>query len=192
MGSLGWEFGSWKADYRISLPKLSPEESELVLAVSKRFRDAAQKNEVGEGREAEELVGKMLSEECEEQGIGLDAEQEKYLAKAACLHSLGAGFLQELLDDPSLEEIAVIGIGQPIFAYVRGKGWKKTNVAIENLDCFVSLVNRLGRNLGRRLTAQRPRINAVIDGGSRMHASMPPVSPCELTVRKFGREPFSP
>jgi Flp pilus assembly CpaF family ATPase len=32
----------------------------------------------------------------------------------------------------------------------------------------------------------------VLDDGSRVHASMPPISGCELTIRKFGSEPLSP
>ena len=65
-------------------------------------------------------------------------------------------------------------------------------MAVDSADYFVSLVNRLGRGLGRRLTAQKPRLNAVLEDGSRVHASMPPVSGCELTIRKFTREPLSP
>lgn len=190
--ALGWKLGDWKAGYKVRLPNLSNEEQELVSAVSERFREQTQRREVESRAEAEKIIGKLLASECEEQGIGIDSDQKDYLSRAAYLQTYGLGFLGELLSDESLEEIAVIGLGSPVYVFVRNSGWKRTNVAIESQDYFVSLVNRLGRGLGRRLTAQQPRLNAVLEGGGRVHASMPPVSSCELTIRKFSREPFTP
>ncbi len=192
MVSLGWGLGNWKAEYKVSLPKLSEEEKELVLEAADAFRRETQRKDVATESEAKELAEKLLAQICIEQGLELESDQTKYLAHAAFLQTYGAGFLDELLSDHSLEEIAVIGLDRPVFVYVRGSGWKRTNFSVENQDYFISLVNRLGRNLGRRLTAQQPRLNAVLEDGSRMHASMPPVSGCELTIRKFGREPLSP
>ncbi|VVB99447.1 Type II/IV secretion system protein [uncultured archaeon] len=222
--SLGWKLGNWKAEYRVDLPRLSAEEEALVSSVAESFRTETQRKGVSSEDEARALLEKLLLEECDEQGLDIDSEQKGYLSRAAYLQTFGFGFLQELLADEKLEEIAVIGLDRPVFVYVRGdagaggkgegglgkmrsaavqkkggknggssgSGWKRTNVAIDSQDYFVSLVNRLGRNLGRRLTAQQPRLNAVLEGGSRVHASMPPVSGCELTIRKFTREPFSP
>ena len=187
MENLGWKLGDWRADYKTGLRKLSAEEEELVASVASRIREKAQKSE-----DSGQLVKRFLLEECEEQGISIDDDQEEYLCRTTLLQTFGSGFLQPLLSDPSLEEIAVVGIGQPVFVFVRGKGWKKTDVAVTNADYFVALVNRLGRGLGRRLTAQQPRMNAVLEDGQRLHASMPPISPCELTIRKFSEQPLSP
>ncbi len=187
MENLGWKTGNWRAEYKTGLWKLSAEEEELVALVAARIRERAQKSEDSEG-----MVNAFLLEECEEQGISIDDEQQDYLCRAIHLQTFGSGFLQPLLSDPKLEEIAVVGIGQPVYVFVRGSGWKKTDVAVTNSDYFVSLVNRLGRGLGRRLTAQQPRMNAVLEDGSRLHASMPPISPCELTIRKFSEQPLSP
>ena len=195
MENLGWKIGDWKADYRIGLRKLSGEEEKLAAAVAARIREGAQKG----GRQADEsgdggkqLVKNFLLKECDEQGISIDGEQEKYLCRAIHLQTFGSGFLQPLLTDPGLEEIALVGLGLPVYVFVRGKGWKKTDVAVTGQDYFVATVNRLGRGLGRRLTAQQPRMNAVLEDGSRLHASMPPISPCELTIRKFSEQPLSP
>ncbi len=190
--SLGWGLGRWKSDYVLDLPRLSPEEESLVLSVAARFRDETQKREVQDEQDAKELCARLMSETCSDEGLEIDSEQEKYLSRAVFLQTFGTGFLDVLLADARLEEIAVIGMQRPVFVFMRGKGWKKTNVFVGNQDYFVSLANRLGRALGRRLTAQQPRINAVLEDGSRLHASMPPVSQCELTIRKFTREPLSP
>ncbi|MCX6771211.1 MAG: ATPase, T2SS/T4P/T4SS family [Candidatus Micrarchaeota archaeon] len=204
MESLGWKIGEWRAGYKTGLRKLSGEEEELVASVAARIRERAQRGgerdddgaeaggaEAG-GRGGGQLVKGFLLKECEEQGISIDGEQQEYLCSTIHLQTFGSGFLQPLLADTSLEEIALIGIGQPVYVFVRGGGWKKTDVAVTSADYFVALVNRLGRGLGRRLTAQQPRMNAVLEDGSRLHASMPPISPCELTIRKFSEQPLSP
>ena len=191
MGSLGWKIGEWKAEFKVSAMKLSEEEEKLVLSVAERFRDQTQKREISDEGQANALIGKSLERECDEEGIELDSDQKEYIAKSVFMQTFGMGFLEELISDQTLEEIAVIGLEKPIYVYVRGKGWKRTNVAIDSLDYFISLVNRMGRGLGRRLTSQQPRMNAVLDDGSRLHASMPPISGCELTIRKFGKEPLS-
>ncbi len=192
MATLGWKRGGWKAGYRLRLPQLSEEEQGLVLLVADAFRAETQRSEVGDEAQATSLIRRLLDETCEEEGIELDPDQERYIAKASFLQTYGLGFLHELLSDERLEEIALIGLERPVYVFVRGEGWKRTNVSVDSQDYFVSLVNRLGRNLGRRLTAQKPRLNAVLEDGSRVHASMPPVSGCELTIRKFTREPLSP
>jgi len=191
MALLGWGLGKWKAEYKTSLPRLSDEEARLVLSVAEGFRTENQSREISDDKDARQRIENLLLETCEEQGLQLDFGQEKYISNAVFMQTAGAGFLDELLADPALEEIAVIGLGKPVFVFVRGKGWKKTGIFIDSQEYFVSLANRLGRDLGRRLTAQHPRLNAVLPDGSRLHASMPPISSCELTIRKFTSEPIS-
>ncbi|HIH18744.1 TPA: CpaF family protein [Candidatus Micrarchaeota archaeon] len=192
MVSLGWGLGSWKAEYKVSLPQLSEEEKELVLKASEAFRKETQRKDVTDEKEARQLSLDLLSDICDKDDLELESDQLDYLSKVVFLQTYGEGFLGELMTDQSLEEIALIGLNKPVFVYVRGQGWKRTNISVESQEYFISLVNRLGRNLGRRLTSQKPRLNAVLEDGSRMHASMPPVSSCELTIRKFGQEPLSP
>ncbi|MCX8174982.1 MAG: ATPase, T2SS/T4P/T4SS family [Candidatus Micrarchaeota archaeon] len=189
---LGWKSGDWKCDYRLRLPRLSEEEEEVVARVCEECRRQMQKRESPAKQEGLELAESLLDSYCQQEGLELASDQRHYLSKTIYSQTFGNGFLEELLADQSLEEIAIIGLDLPVYVYVRGEGWKKTNVALESQEYFVSLANRLARNLGRRLTAQQPRLNAVLEDGSRLHASMPPVSPCEMTIRKFGRERLSP
>ena len=52
------------------------------------------------------------------------------------------------------------------------------------------VINKMGRGIGRRITLQNPRLNAVLPDGSRIHASIPPISNYELTIRKFRHNPI--
>ena len=49
----------------------------------------------------------------------------------------------------------------------------------------------MARGLGRRITYQQPRLNAILPDGSRIHASIPPISDIELTIRKFKKNPIT-
>lgn len=57
----------------------------------------------------------------------------------------------------------------------------------ENL---IDIINKMARKIGRRITLQNPRLNAILPDGSRMHASIEPVSELEVTIRKFRQKPI--
>ncbi|MBI4360786.1 CpaF family protein [Candidatus Micrarchaeota archaeon] len=105
----------------------------------------------------------------------------------------GFGVLSHFLSDDDLEEIAVVGIGKPVYVFVRGQGWLETNAAVTSLDFAVDCVNKMARPLGRRLTASQPRLSAVLPDGSRLHACMAPVAleGIQISIRKFRKTPFS-
>jgi len=52
----------------------------------------------------------------------------------------------------------------------------------------------MARSLGRRLSMQNPRLNACLENGCRINASIPPVSffGPNFTIRKFREKPFTP
>ncbi len=112
----------------------------------------------------------------------------------ACAHTLaGFGPLDFLLNDASIEEISVSGAGEPVRVFLRAKGWRDTNVVLESDAYALSLVNKMARGLGRRISHQFPRLNAQLPDGSRLHAAAPPVSShVSLTIRKFSENLLSP
>ena len=187
---LGWRIGGWKSEYSVGMPELSKEEEEVVEEVAARFRDCSRHSEIRDKQGVRKQVGRLLASHCVESGLEVDEEQRRYLIRAAVAHVYGFSALDELLSDPELEEIAVIGIGAPIFVYHRKKGWLRTNCAFENEEALVDVINKMGRKVGRRITLQKPRLNAVLPDGSRIHASIPPISSYELTIRKFRCNPI--
>ncbi len=112
----------------------------------------------------------------------------------ACAHTLaGFGPLDFLLSDARIEEISVSGSGEPVRVFVRSKGWSDTNLVLESDAYALSLVNKMARGLGRRISHQFPRLNAQLPDGSRLHAAAPPVSShVSLTIRKFSENLLSP
>ncbi|VVC03289.1 Type II/IV secretion system protein [Candidatus Burarchaeum australiense] len=187
---LGWEIGNWKCDYRVGMPGLSEEEKEAVAELTEKFRDESRHAEIEGKEDVRREMGRLLAGYCAENGIEMEKAQADYLLRVAVAHVYGFSALDELLSDPELEEIAVTGVGVPVFVYRRGRGWLKTNCAFGSGEALVDVMNKMARGIGRRITLQSPRLNAVLPDGSRLHASIPPISNYELTIRKFRRNPI--
>lgn len=191
MDVLGWQILR-QGDYFVDLPVLSREEEELIAAAEERFKEATRSRDTQGREESETLIEEILLKTAEETGIYLSAEQEGYLCRVAVMHIYGFAFMEELIADPQIEEISVIGPQRPVYAYTRQKGWRKVNACFEDEKAIADMINKMARALGRHITMQNPRLDATLPDGSRLHASLPPVSQGEITVRKFRDSPFSP
>ncbi|MFH0817368.1 MAG: ATPase, T2SS/T4P/T4SS family, partial [Candidatus Micrarchaeota archaeon] len=190
-GVLGWEITREKAGYSLGLPRLSKEEESIVAEVASRFREASKKGEFPGKNDAKKEIESILTSYCQDYGLRMETDQFEYLSEISLAQVWGFGPLEPLLEDEGLEEIAIIGLGKPIYVYKRGCGWLETDCMFSSQEVFINIVNKMARPLGRRLTYQTPRLNAVLPNGSRLHASMPPISDLELIIRKFRANPIS-
>ncbi|HSB47821.1 MAG TPA: ATPase, T2SS/T4P/T4SS family [Candidatus Bilamarchaeum sp.] len=184
---LGWRVVGG-GEYTLDMPRLSAEEEGLICVAEERFREAAR----GGAIESEKLITQLVSGAAAEGGIYLSRAQESYLARMAHMHIYGFWFMDELLSDPGIEEISVIGPGKPVYVYARKGGWLRVNAVFEDERAIGELINRMAAKLGRRITMQNPRLDAMLPDGSRLHASLPPVSAGEITIRRFRQSPLSP
>jgi len=164
------------------LRALGAEEEEFACNVRRAFLDCA----------GEKSVAECVASLCAEMRVSLDPEQAGLVARFVEIDAGSGGPVALLSGDPRAEEVAVIGVDKPVFVYLSGKGWAAANAAFTSLSALTGAINKLAKPLGRRVTARSPRINAILSNGCRMHASIPPVSGGEITVRRFRSEPFSP
>jgi len=188
---LGWKILK-KGEYKLKIPRLSSEEEEMIEIVEERFKEAARVRELKSPEESKAFMKELLLNAAEEHSIYLENEQMDYLANAAYLHVYGFAFVDLLIADPEIEEISVIGLNTPVYVYIRNSGWKSVNVCFTNEKAVMDVVNKMAAGLGRHITMQNPRIDAMLPDGSRLHASLPPISNGEITIRKFRSRPFSP
>ena len=172
---------------------LSPTEQGVYDALESDFRELSRTREFPSRQDAAACMAALLKRHCEKLHLLLPRSRGQVITAAAELNLLGLGPLDLILADESIEEVAVVGAGRPVFAYVRGRGWLSTNCFITSEEFAAELANRMAKPLGRRLTLHSPRLNAPLATGDRLHASMPPVSVngVELTIRKFRSQPFS-
>ncbi len=98
---------------------------------------------------------------------------------------VGLGPLEELLRDPTVSDVLVNG---PEDVWVERSGrLEAANVRFASQEAVVAAVERVIAPLGLRLDRSSPTVDARLADGSRLHASIPPVSidgPV-LAIRRF-------
>ncbi|MFA5105532.1 MAG: ATPase, T2SS/T4P/T4SS family [Candidatus Micrarchaeia archaeon] len=191
MSAIGWGKIGGKAQHKTGLVQLSAEEEELVARCSEEFANRAKTQQIQSEQDALDASYAIVDDVCAGEGIDLDSDQRDYISRYVMLNSWGFAFLQPLLQDDRIEEIAVLGLGKPAYAYLRGEGWKQTDFGFTSEGAYIDAINKMSRSLGRRITYQNPRLNAVLPDGTRLHASIPPVSKFEITLRRFNPKPIT-
>ncbi|MEK6923858.1 MAG: ATPase, T2SS/T4P/T4SS family, partial [Candidatus Micrarchaeota archaeon] len=184
MGSLGWRVTTVECGY--PLPRelaLTPAEEKAVAELCDRHLQE------GGGTTLE----KRLVAYCHEKRLLIEKTRADAMLQVAKAEVEGFGPFDFFLQDEELEEVAATGEGKPVFAYHRTRGWLDSNCVIDNCECAVNIINKMARQLGRRVTTQNPRINAVLPDSTRLHASIAPIARegFEITLRKFRTKPFS-
>ncbi|MCD6227633.1 CpaF family protein [Candidatus Micrarchaeota archaeon] len=188
--SLGWHIGKG-GEYKVNLPVLSDDEIEVINHIENMFKEITKYKEFDSPDKAKKEIHKLLMKYCESEEIMIDEDQEEYLTKMTVYHIYGFAGMEELLKDNSIEEIGIIGLGKPVYVYIRKQGWKQTNLYYDDLEFTINLINKMSRTIGRRITYKNPRLNAILPDGSRLHASIPPISNVEVTIRKFRENPMT-
>ena len=106
---------------------------------------------------------------------------------------VGYGKIDSLIQDDDLEEIMIIGINKPIFVYHRKHGMMKTNIQYDDERELMDLIDSIARQINRRIDQESPILDGRLTNGSRINATIPPVSADgpSLTIRKFKKDPFT-
>ena len=106
---------------------------------------------------------------------------------------LGYGEIDPLIKDDELEEIMIIGVNKPVFVYHREYGMMESNLIFKNEGEIVSIIDSIARQISRRIDKESPILDARLPDGSRVNATLPPVSADgpSLTIRKFKKDPFT-
>jgi pilus assembly protein CpaF len=134
------------------------------------------------------VVYQQLSQIYTRTGLQLTDEVREKLFQEVLDELSGYGPIQPLLDDADVTEIMVNG---PNNVYIERMGKvTKTEVAFENNEHILRIIDRIVTPLGRRIDADHPTVDARLPDGSRVNAVIPPVAidGPSITIRKFSRE----
>lgn len=106
---------------------------------------------------------------------------------------VGYGEIDPLIQDDDLEEIMINGIDKPVFVYHRQYGMMKTNIQFSDEKELTDLIDSIARQINRRIDQESPILDGRLPDGSRINATIPPVSPDgpSLTIRKFKKDPLT-
>lgn len=104
----------------------------------------------------------------------------------------GYGKINELLNDDNLEEIMIIGSKKPVFVYHRQNGMMITDIKLENKE-IRQIIEKIANNVQRKIDKQTPILDARLIDGSRVNATIPPITADgpTLTIRKFKKDPYT-
>jgi pilus assembly protein CpaF len=118
---------------------------------------------------------------------GVSREDRERIAVELTADILGHGPLERLLDDDTVSEIMCNG---PYDIWVERAGrLHKTPVRFTDDGHLMRIISKMVAQVGRRIDESSPMVDARLPDGSRVNATIPPLSLTGplLTIRKFGK-----
>jgi pilus assembly protein CpaF len=133
--------------------------------------------------EVERFVGEAVAAE----ELPLNSSERGRLVEELLEETLGVGPLAPLMADPAVTDILVNG---PHLVYIERFGrLERTDVRFRDADHVVRIIQRIAARVGRRIDESSPMVDARLPDGSRVNATLPPVTidGPTLSIRRFGR-----
>jgi flagellar protein FlaI len=123
----------------------------------------------------------------------IDEESRGFLASYLSAKALGLGSIELLMDDLELEEIVINQGQEPVWVYHKKYGWLRTTVTLRDDEQIRHYASIIGRKVGRQITVLEPLLDASLNKGDRVNATLAPVSTNgnTMTIRKFSRDPWT-
>ncbi|MHB1571750.1 MAG: CpaF family protein [Solirubrobacteraceae bacterium] len=119
---------------------------------------------------------------------GIAREDRERIANELTADIVGHGPLERLLEDDTVTEIMVNG---PFDVWVERQGrLHRTPVRFTDEDHLRRIISKIVAQVGRRIDESSPMVDARLPDGSRINATIPPLSLSGplLTIRKFGKQ----
>ena len=140
-----------------------------------------------------EKVVAFLEAKLKEKNVKLSESEKNAIINKIIAKSFGYGILQPFIDDDDLEEIMVIGLNRPTYVYHRKYHMCETNVVFKDEKEIMPIIEKIAMESGRRIDQQVPLLDARLKDGSRVNATIPPISldGPTLTIRKFKKDPLT-
>ena len=182
--------------YTVPVPRPSGPERRILDTV----KEAATKlitvtpEEIADPAERREFFKKRVLEIIDASPeLGIAPTKIDFYADTIVREMIGYGPLDLLLVDDQLEEIMVIGPNRPVYIFHRRHEMMESNVVFGRDDDIRAIIDRIARDVGRRIDVKDPLLDARLPDGSRVNATIPPVSieGSTITIRKFREDPFT-
>jgi len=146
--------------------------------VERRRAEAASGGELGP-------LPKVVGDLVDEDAAILEPTTRSRLCELILREAVGLGPLEELLADPSVEEVMVNGHDR---VYVeRGGRIERAEIAFPSEQALRDAIERILTPLGRRVDELSPMVDARLEDGSRVHVVIPPlvVDGPSMSIRRF-------
>lgn len=140
---------------------------------------------------SEEQLAKIVEEFVDQaltlEELPLNDGERRRLVDDLLEETLGVGPLASLMADPAVTDILVNGPHQ-VFIERFGR-LEPTEVRFRDVEHLVRIIQRIAARVGRRIDESSPMVDARLPDGSRVNATLPPVTidGPTLSIRRFGR-----
>jgi flagellar protein FlaI len=123
----------------------------------------------------------------------LKDENLQVIADYIVITSLGMGEIEFLLKDKLLEEIVINSSKEAVWAYHKKHGWLQTDITIDDESKTIHYAMLAGRVVDKTITTLEPLMDAHLNTGDRVNATLMPVSSRgnTFTIRKFAEQPWT-
>lgn len=175
-------------DRKIQSEQITPTTKEkksigdIIQTISTQYRRELPDNSI-DRKELDRKIEETIRIEIEK--LPVDYEKKKRLEKLAIQNIIGLGPLQQYLDNPAITEIVVQRYDN-IVVEIKGK-IRSVKACFSDEEALQNVINRILQPIGRAVNLSTPRVDARLQDGSRVCATIPPISPhgATLTIRKF-------
>lgn len=155
---------------------------EVIKRLSARFSEELLNNDPDDiGDE----LRKAITEECS--NLNISYEEQKRIEKTVNMTALGNGPIEEFLQDDSVTEIVVQRYDNIVIE--RNGKIETVDVKFTSESHLETIIKRIAQRVGRQISITKPILDARLKDGSRVNATIPPVSVDgpTLTIRKFSK-----
>ena len=182
--------------YEIPVPHYRGEEKDLVNALIEVAASVIEIEPGSFGTEEEKrakYLQKILEIIDASPELKVPVHAKEFYASAVVKEMAGYGLIDDLVRDDALEDVMVLGPGKPVHVYHRKYGMMKTNIIFYEDKDIMNLIERMARVVGRRIDFQVPMLDARLPDGTRVNATIPPISlgGSTISLRKFRKDPFT-
>ena len=120
-----------------------------------------------------------------------DYETQQRVRKIVLSSIAGLGPIEPFVKDPTVEDIVVQRYDNIVVK--RGGKTYSTQAAFMSDKQLIDVINRIVQEVGRQINLSTPKVDARLPDGSRVNATIKPISPdgATLTIRKFPEAGYS-
>ena len=154
--------------------------NDVIRIISEKYADKLKDHSI---QEIENELIEASREECE--SLNLSYEEQKRIEKTVIVTALGQGPIEEYLRDPTVTEIVVQRYDNVVIE--RNGKIESVKAVFFSEDHLVNTIERIVQSADRQINITYPIADAKLADGSRVNATIPPVTPdgATLTIRKF-------
>lgn len=135
-----------------------------------------------------EQVETFVAQVLEQEDLPLNEEERERIVEDLKEETLGVGPLAPLVADPAVTDILVNRYDR---IYVERYGRvERVSIRFRDNAHLIRIIQRIAGRVGRRIDESSPMVDARLPDGSRVNATLPPVTldGPTLSIRRFGRK----